>query len=31
MTKEANDNITDIVSEEFIDSEEWKEHLLKQG
>mgnify|MGYP005732771725 FL=1 len=31
MTKEDNDNITDIVSEEFIDSEEWKENLLKQG
>ena len=31
MTKEDNDNITDAVSEEFIDSEEWKENLLKQG
>ena len=31
MTKEDNDNITDVVSEEFIDSEEWKENLLKQG
>ena len=30
MTKEDNDNITDVVSEEFIDSEEWKENLLKQ-
>ena len=28
MTKEDNDNITDVVSEEFIDSEEWKENLL---
>ena len=31
MTKENNDNITDVVSEEFIDSDEWKENLLKQG
>ena len=31
MTKEDNDKITDVVSEEFIDSEEWKENLLKQG
>jgi hypothetical protein len=31
MTKEDNDKIADVVSEEFIDSEEWKENLLKQG
>ena len=31
MTKDDNDKITDAVSEEFIDSEEWKENLLKQG
>ena len=31
MTKEDNDKITDVVSEEFIDSDEWKESLLKQG
>ena len=31
MTKDDNEKITDAVSEEFIDSEEWKENLLKQG
>ena len=31
MTKEDNDKIADVISEEFIDSEEWKENLLKQG
>jgi len=31
MAKEDNDKITDTVSEEYIDSEEWKENLLKQG
>ncbi len=31
MVKEDEEKIIDVGSEEFIDSEEWKENLLKQG
>ena len=31
MAKEEKEKIIDVGSEEFIDSEEWKENLLKQG
>ena len=31
MAKDDKEKITDLGSEEFIDSEEWKENLLKQG
>ena len=31
MDKDDKEKIIDVDSEEFIDSEEWKENLLKQG
>ena len=31
MAKKDNEEKTSVGSEEFIDSEEWKENLLKQG
>ena len=31
MVKEDEEKIIDVGSEDFIDSEEWKENLLKQG